>query len=194
MNIEKRLHKNNPKSKTTYLRLFLFFLLFTIYFLLFAFPVLASDYVLPYPGFMPGHKLYKTHQVWEKFKEYWHFGNLSKYKYYLKTSDKYLVEAKTLFEYNQYHLATQSLAKSDDYFNKAALSLYDAKKEPKDLSKKIEELNDAKDKHIEILSQLLGDLPKKIEWQEEKKEKVDLEIEFLINVSIKQRETAVTLL
>lgn len=172
----------------------LFILLFTIYYLLFTSSVLASDYVLPYPSSMPGSKTYKIHQIWDKFQEYWHFGNLAKYKYYLKTSDKYLIEVKTLFEYKQYYLATQALSKSDDYFNKAALSLLDARTEPKDLTKKIEEINSAKEKHIEVLNQLSEYLPDKIEWQEENKEKVDLEIEFLLNTSVKQREIAVTIL
>ncbi|MCL4418206.1 MAG: hypothetical protein M1365_16230 [Actinobacteria bacterium] len=90
-----------------------------------------SSYVLPYPSAMPGSSSYKIHQLYESIIKYWYFGNLGQFKYNLKQSDKYLVEAKTLFEYNQYLLASKALTKSDYYFKNIEPYLLKAKNEIK---------------------------------------------------------------
>ncbi len=65
-----------------------------------------SDYVLPYPSSMPGSIYYKLHLAWESVIEYWNFGDFGQFIYNLKQFNKYVVEAKTLFEYIQYLLVT----------------------------------------------------------------------------------------
>src|SRR5690242_14133057 len=88
-----------------------------LFFFIFSQPSYAlSSYVLPYPSTMPGGVSYKIHLVWEKIMQYWYFGDFGSYEYNLKQSDKYLVEAKTLFEYNQFLLGYNALQKSNDYF------------------------------------------------------------------------------
>src|ERR1700749_87312 len=77
-----------------------------------------SPYVLPYPSFMPGTIFYKIDRVIEIFEKYWYFGDFGQFTYNLKESDKYLVQAKTLFEYQQYLLAMVALQQSDAYFQK----------------------------------------------------------------------------
>lgn len=136
----------------------------------------AADYVLPYPSYMPGHKLYKMHQAWEKLQEYWHFGNIAKFKYYLSMSDKYLVEAKTLFEYKQYLLAVKALENSKKYFSECEIYLTEAQQNGKDVSQKRDIYKQAGIKHREILDDLKNKLPKKVIWKEENSLPVELEI------------------
>ena len=106
--------------------------LFVFLIILFVFSIIPqplfaeASYVLPYPSAMPGSKFYKLHQLFEKFEKYWYFGNFSNFHYNLKYSDKYLVEAKTLFEYKQYLLAYQALKKSNSFFLKTKQSLENA--------------------------------------------------------------------
>ena len=86
-----------------------------------------SDYVLPYPSLMPGSKLYILQEIKNTVLQYWYFGNFGQFTYALKQSDKFLVEAKTLFEYDQYLLADEALKKSDYFFeefNKCGKRLY----------------------------------------------------------------------
>ena len=73
-----------------------------------------SQYVLPYPSAMPGSFLYKLNLVQEEILRYWYFGDFGQFKYNLGLSDKYLVEAKTLFEYKQYLLAISPSKWSSD--------------------------------------------------------------------------------
>lgn len=80
-------------------------------------PSVRADYVLPYPSVMPGNKLYRITRIVDQLKKYWYFGNIAQIKYHLGLSDKYLVEAKTLFEYKQYLLATDALKRSSDQFS-----------------------------------------------------------------------------
>src|SRR5690242_19345931 len=85
-------------------------------FLLFFFiPIFCvhAEYILPYPGPMPGNKLHKIVQIVDKFQYYWSWGNIARANYFMDLSDKYLVEAKTLFEYKQYLLGVESLKRSD---------------------------------------------------------------------------------
>src|SRR5687768_12398331 len=99
-----------------------YFVIYSITVLLFLFTpastLAQSDYVLPYPSSMPGSSLYKIRLIFEEINKYWYFGNISQFTYNLRQSDKYLIEAKTLFEYKQYFLAYQALEKSNHYFNK----------------------------------------------------------------------------
>src|SRR3990167_6873899 len=83
-----------------------------------------SSYVLPYPGEMPGNKVYKLNLIKEKLEKYFYFGNFSQFNYNLKYADKYLVEAKTLFEYKQFLLGDSALKKSDSYFKNLKIILY----------------------------------------------------------------------
>jgi len=141
-----------------------------------------SQYVLPYPGSMPGSKLYKAHLLWENVLRYWHYGNFGQFKYNLKQSDKYLVEAKTLFEYKQYLLGYNALKKSDNYFEKISPALEKARKENKDIVQKQNLLNTAGLKHIEVLNSIV--VPDKFVWSPEKASSTILEIKKAIDESI----------
>jgi len=145
--------------------------LFIIYCVLFIAPVVRADYVLPYPSFMPGNKIYKISRIVDRVKEYWYFGNLAQAKYHLSLSDKYLVEAKTLFEYKQYLLALDALTRSDDHFSQ-------------------QKNTEAAKAHIFVLESLLGQLPDTFQWTPEKETATQLPIAQKLQDSIKIRESS----
>jgi len=169
------------KARSLFL-VFLFFLLITQK------TLATSSYVLPYPGLMPGHKLYRIKQVFDQLSRFWAFGNFSCYKYELKLADKKLVEAKVLFEYQQYLLAVDALSDSDQHFQKAACYLEKAEMEGRDISQKMANLKAAAEKHKEVLENLKEELPEQFLWQPEKKEATELKLESAITKAIKIRE------
>lgn len=164
-------------------------LLFIVFFFLFTNQVFAqSTYVLPYPSAMPGNILYKINLVKESILKFWYFGDFGNFEYNLKESDKYLVEAKTLFEYEQYLLAFKSLQKSDDYFVKTMPYLLIAGKNGKNITVNKNLLKEAGLKHIQVLSRLAKDLPLTFMWIPEKDKPTTLNIKDKIDQSISLRE------
>lgn len=148
----------------------------------------SSAYVLPYPSTMPGNKMYKLRLIFEQIEKYWYFGSLSQFKYNLSLSDKYLVEAKTLFEYKQFLLAYTSLQKSNDYFSKAPYFLMLAKKEGKTINDKKDMLRSASEKHQEVLNILEEELPDVYTWTPEKEKASELQIKKAIEKAIEVRK------
>lgn len=147
----------------------------------------ASSYVLPYPGLMPGHKLYKIKQVFDRLYYFWVFGNFSHHRYELSLADKKLVEAKVLFEYQQYLLGSQALSDSNKHFQGAVDYLNKAEKEGKDISQKIMVFKAAAEKHQEVLEKLKQDLPEQFLWQPEKREATELLIKKSLDEAIEIR-------
>lgn len=147
----------------------------------------SSNYVLPYPSVMPGSIFYKLHLVEEKLLQYWYFGEFGQFEYNLKESDKYLVESKTLFEYNQYLLGYNALKKSDSYFIKTLPYLLNAQKEGKNISANRELLREASRKHIETLLEVKQEVPETFNWSPEKSPSTELKLFNAINNSIKIR-------
>ena len=166
------------------------FIFFTLVYLLvfFSKPVFAeSNYVLPYPSFMPGNILYKINLIKDDILRYWYFGNFNKFKYNLRQADKYLVEAKTLFEYKQYFLGFEALKKSDKFFSLIATNLKEAEKEKKNIRNNIYILKSAAAKHTEVLEKLRDELPKTFNWQAEKEKPIMLNLKATIDESISIR-------
>lgn len=163
-------------------------LLLLILFVPYHFAYAESVYVLPYPSFMPGSKIYAIHTRWEALMRFWHFGNFAQIDYNLHQSDKYLVEAKTLFEYKQYLLAVRSLEKSNSYFLQVPLYLDRAKKEKKDVSKKSALFKQASLKHDEVLNRVYLEAPETFNWQPEKKASSFLNLHEIINRAVAIRK------
>lgn len=135
--------------------------------LLLKLPVYA-DYVLPYPSFMPGHKLYTLSRILDDLKGYWFWGNIAQTKYHQGLSDKYLIEAKTLFEYRQYHLAIDALRRSDQHFQKGMPDV-------------------AREAHIAALVLLKAQLPQTYVWQDEHRPPATLELHTALRRSLEIR-------
>lgn len=143
-----------------------------------------SSYVLPYPSAMPGSILYKLNLVQEEFLKYWYFGDFGQFKYNLQESDKYLVEAKTLFDYKQYLLGLNALRKSDSYFERILPSLESASKHHKEISEKSAIFKQASQKHIETLGKMKKNVPESFSWQPEKQNSQDLKLWNTLDNSI----------
>lgn len=144
-----------------------FCFLFSV-FCFFALQKVNAAYVLPYPSYMPGNKLYRVSRVIDAVKKYWYWGNLASYRYELGQSDKALVEAKTLFEYNQYLLAVGALDRSNTSLKAVPEMLRRAKNEGKNIEKYRQELMEAMDAHRRLLAKIKSDTPEEFTWTPEK--------------------------
>ena len=165
--------------------LVLYFLL-TVVCLLITRPVHAS-YVLPYPSYMPGNKLYAIGQLIDKIKGYWSFGTLAQIKYQMSLSDKYLVEAKTLFEYHQYLLASSALARSDSAFNILPKLVRSAKTEGKSTVAIVNTISEEATEHMRVLEIMKNGLPDVFTWSPEKAKSTELSLHDMVQMAIDLR-------
>lgn len=136
---------------------------------------------------MPGNKLYKAHVMFEEIQKYMYFGDFGQFKYNLLESDKYLVEAKTLFEYDQYPLALKSIQKSSTYFKNILPHLANARRSGKNISEKMLIFKSAKEKHIEVLQGITKTVPETFIWQDEKKSPLTLHLHKELKEAIRIR-------
>lgn len=146
----------------------------------------ASEYVLPYPGVMPGNRLYVFKEIKNFLDAYWYFGDINQFKYNLSLSDEYLVEAKILFEYEQFALALVSLEKSAKYYYKASEYIDSARKRKKEVINIENIYKSAGEKHKEVLIVLRDELPESFFWDPEYEEGRNLMIHEKINESIRK--------
>lgn len=153
-----------------------------------------AEYALPYPSFMPGHKLYGVSRLLDRLKEYWHWGNIARVKYHLGLSDKYLVEAKTLFEYKQYLLATGALNRSNEHFQMVVPYLEKALNEGKDTRNLEQIVEEAASMHLQALSRIKQDVPSEAQWKPEKSEPVNLQLHDMIFEAMSHRVKVATYL
>jgi hypothetical protein len=149
--------------------------------------IYASDYVLPYPSYMPGNKLYKVTRIIDELKRFWYFGNIAQVKYHLGLSDKYLVEAKTLMEYGQYLLGADALKRSDKEFMMLPEYLSRAKSEGVDISKLIDIVAEAAAKHESVLVGLSLSVPETFTWTPEKAATTELQPGRMLHSSLDLR-------
>lgn len=127
-----------------------------------------GEYVLPYPSLMPGHPLYTTQEIVEKVQGVLSFGNFAKLKHHLRVADKKLVEAKTLFEYQQYLFARNALDDYKKHLRLAHVHLEKAKKEGKNTSEKKVLFRNAIAKHWSVLKEIKKEQPEHFLWQPER--------------------------
>lgn len=142
-----------------------------------------STYVLPYPSAMPGNAFYTLNLIKEEILKYWYFGDLAQFEYNLSQSDRYLVEAKTLFDYKQYLLGYRALQKSNSYFEKLSPLLKKANKDGKNISEKEQILKSASLKHMEELEKMSQILPDVFVWKPESGKETKIDFKELIRRS-----------
>lgn len=159
-----------------------FLLLFTFYlsFIIGRLSLINASYVLPYPSAMPGNKLYTLERFFDTVKKYWCFGSIASYKYELGLADKYLVEAKTLFEYKQFLLAADALKRSDIHVEKLPSLVFSIEKEGKDTHMIQQNISQAMEEHIRVLYRIKEEVPESFEWNPEKGNKEDLQLHTMI--------------
>ncbi|MCL4359707.1 hypothetical protein M1555_00430 [Patescibacteria group bacterium] len=129
--------------------------------------VYASDYVLPYPSYMPGNRLYRVSRILDGLKRYWYWGTIASIEYRMNLSDKYLVEAKTLFEYKQYLLATDALKRSDSEISYLPGLVSRGRSGGKDMGVFRTSIAEEASVHEEVLRNLLTGVPPEFEWAPE---------------------------
>ena len=167
---------------------FVFVSILLLTFLLVPLRHVRAAHILPYPSFMPGNKLYRITRAFDRLKWYWQYGSIGRYKYHISLSDKYLVEAKTLFEYEQYLLAVDALRRSDAEYGKIPSYLRRGKREGKDMHTFERDFSDALIAHKRILSALIAGVPEQILWSPEKSAPTDLPLRAIITESISIRD------
>ncbi len=130
-------------------------------------------------------------RVLDRIKAYWYWGDIGGFRYHLGLSDKYLVEAKTLFEYQQYLLGVSALERSDEQFRLVPGYLSLAKRDGKDIRQLRQALLDASASHTSVLNTLLGEVPVSFVWRPEKASEKNLRLHALIQSSIAVRREAI---
>jgi hypothetical protein len=148
-----------------------------------------AEYMLPYPSYMPGNKLYRISRLLDRAKQPLYFGSIASYKYHLALSDKYLVEAKILFEYKQYLLATDALKRSDEQFKQAPHHLARAEGEGKDIRVLSAQFREAATVHKTVLVRLQAFVPETFTWEPEKATPTVLALHDLLDESIRIRDS-----
>ena len=181
-----------PMKKTLYL-FFVFCLLFIVPCSLLIVPYLFSpvyaSYVLPYPSYMPGNKLYTISRIVDTLSNRWYSGSIAQIKYHLKLADKYLVESKTLFEYKQYLLAVDALKRSDSEFLAIPDHISKASQEGKDVRNVSETVQSAAIKHTEVLTNIYASVPKSFLWVPEISASTELDLEPTILHALRIRKS-----
>ncbi len=150
-----------------------------------------ASYMLPYPSYMPGNTLYRLSRVLDKVKVYWSFGSIAQAKTYMSLSDKYLVEAKTLFEYQQYLLGADALMRSNIAYEQIPIYIQQGRNERKDMSGVIDMLTAQNVVHNSVLSQMAQDVPKEFLWTPEKTNATKLPLFESITGAIHIRQSIV---
>jgi hypothetical protein len=166
----------------------LLLLLGCIIFLFIGLSSVQASYVLPYPSYMPGNKMYRVMRIVDAVKRYWYWGNIAQVKYHQGLADKYLVEAKTLFEYKQYLLATTALLRSDTQISAILPFLDKARQQGVDTKELAQSLVEETSVHLSVLEIMKNQLPKEFVWTPEKAKATDLQIGAMLENSLALRE------
>ena len=161
-----------------------YFVLLLVY-LVFVTHVFA--YTLPYPSYMPGHKFYQVSRLLDSLKSRWYWGDIAGINYTLGLADKYLVEAKTLFEYKQYLLAVDALKRSNEKVQLLPKYLQKAYSHGKDVRELQNKTAEAMNAHIIVLHDLADELPKEFMWQPEKASATYIPIATLLDEAKQER-------
>lgn len=168
--------------------LIILFFLFYLSFIIGHLSLIHAEYVLPYPSYMPGNTLYRISRIIDTVKNYWYWGTIAQIKYHIGLSDKYLVEAKTLFEYKQYLLATDALQRSDKELSGLSTRISEGIREGKDMSSQKSILSDSMQVHMATLELMKKQLPSEFQWTPEKAAATNLSIGFMLDTSIQLRQ------
>ena len=126
-----------------------------------------AKYVLPYPALMPGNKLYSVMRFTDRLKGWWSWGSVASVKYRLSLADKYLVEGKTLFEYEQYPLGLDAIRRSDENYALVPNAITAAKRQGKDVTQLVRSYREASLEHARVLERLLEANPAEVIWRAE---------------------------
>jgi hypothetical protein len=137
---------------------------------------------------MPGNKLYKVSRIVDKLQNYWNWGNVAQERFHLGLADKYLVEAKTLFEYDQYLLGVDALKRSNSEFMQVKPYIEKAKTSGMEIQSLVDTFTAAEGKHEEVLIGLKRTVPEDFVWTPEKVAPTTLLLHQLLDEAVKIRK------
>lgn len=142
-----------------------------------------AEYILPYPGPMPGNKMYTLVKMIDKFQYYWFWGSIAKANYFMDLSDKYLVESKVLFEYKQYLLAVDALKRSDESWEQIDGYISRAAKEGKNIQYLQTKHQEQSVEHKQSIDRLMTMLPETFNWTPENEKSTNIQLKQLLENS-----------
>ena len=119
----------------------------------------SVDYFLAYPGILPDHFLYPVKMVRDRIWLWLTVNPLKKAELMLLLADKRLGAGKALIEGNKVELGVSTLTKGEKYFQQTVTQERLAKEKGENTQAFLEKLNQAAQKHEEVLL----DLQKKTE-------------------------------
>lgn len=139
---------------------------------------------------MPGNKLYTLSRILDKVQGFWSWGNIAQERYHLGLADKYLVEAKTLFDYEQYLLAVDALQRSNQQYQLVGPYIINAQKQGIDIKDIQYTFSASEEKHEEILDMIKQEVPPVFVWTPEKDKPTNLPLDQLIDeaMAIRKKE------
>lgn len=147
-----------------------------------------AEYVLPYPSVMPGNKLYSLTRLIDTIQGYWSWGSFAKIQHHLGLADKYLVEAKILFEYKQYLLGVDALKRSNVEVKQLFPYVVSAYSEHKDIKPTVQNIDNAMSVHLNVLQHMTNIVPEIFIWKPEHDNETQLLLQYLIDQSLKLRD------
>jgi hypothetical protein len=154
----------------------------------------AADYNLPVKPILPGHPLYRISRNLDRVRSWFLWGDIAKATYRLTLADKYLAEAKTLFELKQFPFAVDALERSNLEFERIPGFLENDVRDGRDIGAMRDKVKASSRAHVTILDALEPMVPEVYVWTEDDGEPIQLEIREQILLSVGIRKSTVSLI
>ncbi len=121
------------------------------------------DYIMPYPGVLPDHPLYRVKLVRDRLLDFLIVEPTKKAEFFILQADKRLMMGVLLLDKGNESLAEQTISKGEAYLSKAAGKLVSAKESGKEIPDYLyERIEGSTAKHEEILSDLFSRAPESV--------------------------------
>lgn len=141
------------------------------------------QYVLPYPGLLPGHPLYPIKAGRDKIIEFLITDPLKKADFYILQADKRLNAGILLSQQGKWEVAEETISKGENYLEMATGKTRSAKEASQPIDERIIRLHLSALKHQEVLKMLSkeakGEVKGRLENDLKRAQEIDKEVEKL---------------
>lgn len=141
------------------------------------------QYVLPYPGLLPGHPLYSIKALRDKIIEFLITDPLKKADFYILQADKRLNSGILLSQQGKWQEAESTISKGENYLEMAVGRVRAAKEASLSIDETVVRLNLSTLKHQEVLEMLVkdaqGDIKKGLQNDLKRAERIEKEVQSL---------------
>ena len=141
------------------------------------------QYVLPYPGLLPGSPLYPIKAARDKIIEFLITDALKKADFYILQADKRLNAGILLSQLGKFDLAEETISKGENYLEMAIGRTKAAKEQNESVDERIVRLHLSALKHQEVIKMLIkeagGEAKKGLDNDLKRAEKIDKEVDTL---------------